>query len=284
MAISTTSLLSDVVFGLDLLAMIGTNVDIVGIFSDTSQVYVHARPMKASVPRNLKVMDHPVETGVVLSDHHIINPVDEIPMVVPAVYYAAVYQQIKADFLAATMLTVKTPVNVYGSMIIADMPHEESPEHFNAIIIGLHLKTTFSSRSPAPPNRYPRTTALRSPRIRTPCKAACNPPLRWENRRLPGRRPSPAMPAWREGSEMLQLPIQAVPNQEFQAVLDGNTWSFTIRSTNDVMSMTLVLNGTTLIQNLRCVAGAFVIPSQYEESGNFLFLTTNNDLPDYAQD
>jgi hypothetical protein len=91
------------------------------------------------------------------------------------------------------------------------------------------------------------------------------------------------MPTWQEGSEMLQLPIQAVPNQEFQAVLDANTWGFTIRSTNGVMSITLVLNGTTLIQNLRCVVGSFVIPSQYEESGNFLFLTSDNDLPDYTQ-
>jgi hypothetical protein len=81
---------------------------------------------------------------------------------------------------------------------------------------------------------------------------------------------------------MLQLPIQALPNQQFQAVLDGNAWDFTIRSTNGVMSATLVLNGTTVVENARCVAGSFIIPSQYEEAGNFLFLTANNALPDYT--
>jgi hypothetical protein len=81
---------------------------------------------------------------------------------------------------------------------------------------------------------------------------------------------------------MMQLPIQALPSQEFQAVLDGNAWDLTISTTNGVMSMTLVLNGNTVIENTRCVAGAFVIPSQYEESGNFLFLTANNQLPDYT--
>jgi hypothetical protein len=81
---------------------------------------------------------------------------------------------------------------------------------------------------------------------------------------------------------MLQLPIQAIPNQEFQALLDGNSWDITIRSTNGVMSLTLMLNGATVIENIRCVAGSLVIPSQYEESGNFLFLTANNQLPDYT--
>jgi hypothetical protein len=82
---------------------------------------------------------------------------------------------------------------------------------------------------------------------------------------------------------MLQLPIQPLPNQEFQAVLDGNAWDFTIRSTNGAMSITLVLNGSAVIENVRCVAGSLVIPSRYEESGNFLFLTANNQLPEYPQ-
>ena len=155
-----TSIIADAEFGLDLLALAGGNVDIVGIYNDTSQVYVQGRPLKASVRETSKVMDHPVETGVVLSDHHIINPVEiDLPLIVPAVYYASVYQQIKTDFLAATLLSVKTPVNVYGSMVIADMPHEESPEHFNAIIIGLRLRQVLfevpGSTQPLPANYSP---------------------------------------------------------------------------------------------------------------------------------
>jgi hypothetical protein len=80
---------------------------------------------------------------------------------------------------------------------------------------------------------------------------------------------------------MMQLPIQPLPNQEFQALLDGNSWDFTIRTTNGVASMTLALNGNTVVENARCVAGSLVIPAQYEEAGNFLFLTANNQLPDY---
>ena len=49
MAVTTTSLLSDLAFGLDLLTLAGSNVDIVGIYNDTAQVYAQARPLKASV-------------------------------------------------------------------------------------------------------------------------------------------------------------------------------------------------------------------------------------------
>jgi hypothetical protein len=158
--VALTSLLSDLESGLDLLALAGGNVDIVGLYDDSGQVYAQARPLKASIRETSKIMEHPVETGVVLSDHHIINPVEiELPLFVPSTDYASTYQQIKADFLAATLLSVKTPVNVYGSMIIADMPHEESPEHFNAIIIGLRLKQVLfevpGSAQPLPANYSP---------------------------------------------------------------------------------------------------------------------------------
>lgn len=81
---------------------------------------------------------------------------------------------------------------------------------------------------------------------------------------------------------MLQLPIQALPNQEFQCVLDDNTWDFTIRVTNGVMSVSLSLNNTIVLQNSRAVAGYFIIPYEYEESGNFFFVTANQQLPDYT--
>ena len=199
-----------------------------------------------------KVMEHPVETGVVLSDHHIINPVEiDLPLMVPAIYYAAIYQQIKADFLAATELSVKTPVNVYGSMIIADMPHEESPEHFNAIIIGLRLKQVLfevpGSTQPLPANYSPAEpgdqntvqSGLQSAStLGTQAAGRCDVAIA-SYARLSGK-----------DSEYVPVAHPILPNQEFQAILDGNSWDFTIRSTNGVMSITLVLNGSTVIENI----------------------------------
>lgn len=78
-----------------------------------------------------------------------------------------------------------------------------------------------------------------------------------------------------------QIPISSVPNQEFTVVLDNNTWDIVIKQTNGVMAVSLALNGNQVIQNLRAVAGMRLIPSQYEEAGNFVFVTADYQMPDY---
>lgn len=164
-----TALESDLSFGLGLLSSFGQKVDVVGIYANGSaggatssglsssvfnsligatgvtaafgQMFADARPLKATVRETSKVMEHPAETGVMLGDHHVINPVEiDIPLVVKAPLYAATYTQIRQAFVAATLLSVKTRVGTYPNMIVADMPHEEDADMYDAITIGLHLK------------------------------------------------------------------------------------------------------------------------------------------------
>jgi hypothetical protein len=162
------TILSDIHFGLGLLGSFGQQVDVVGIYangantnnpasgiantilnsilgtSDTpsfGQMFANARPMKATVRETSKVMEHPVETGTVIADHHVINPVEiDLPLVVAAPVYAATYAQIRQAFVAATPLSVKTRVGVYSDLVIADMPHEEDADMYDAITINLRLK------------------------------------------------------------------------------------------------------------------------------------------------
>jgi hypothetical protein len=189
------SITSNLTLGLGLLSSLGPKVDVVGIYSNGSgqggaaagagifgtgvsssvlnsilglpnsqasigQLFTSARPMKATIRETSKVMEHPVETGVVLADHHIINPVEiDLSLLVTsstpgllggllgplvggtlASNYATTYSQIRQAFVNATPLAVKTRVGVYSNMIIADMPHEEDPDMFDVIVIGLHLK------------------------------------------------------------------------------------------------------------------------------------------------
>jgi hypothetical protein len=82
---------------------------------------------------------------------------------------------------------------------------------------------------------------------------------------------------------MQSIPLQAIPNQEFTVVLNNNQWKITLRTTAGVTSATVSLNGTEIVSNSRCVANGLVIPYEYLESGNFLFLTQNYQLPEYTQ-
>lgn len=122
--------------------LLGTNADTVGIFdSSLQQVFINARPLKAEIKETSTVMSHPVETGVVLSDNHIINPVEiNILLFVGAQNYASMYGQIKQAFVSATLFSVQTRTGGYQNMIIADMPHTEEVEIYNGVVIAVHMK------------------------------------------------------------------------------------------------------------------------------------------------
>lgn len=140
MAITPAALLANANFALDLLSL-GSNLDVVAIYDGFTQVFADARPMKASVRESSRIMEHPAENGVVIADHHIINPVEiELPMLIPVQAYGSTYAQIRQAFVNATNLSVQTRTGVYVNMVVADLPHEESPEAFDAIAMTLRLK------------------------------------------------------------------------------------------------------------------------------------------------
>lgn len=138
--------------------------DIVGIFDNTTfvKVFSNSQPMRGDIIETSKVMQHPVETGVTISDHHIINPIRiNIQMMVSSAFYAQDYQQMRTAFINATNLTVQTKTGVYGNMIIAEMPHQENPDIFDSIVISLNFQEVLFvapvtvSPAPAPANYAP---------------------------------------------------------------------------------------------------------------------------------
>lgn len=116
--------------------------DTVGVFTqDFNQVFRLARPIKAVVKEQAKVMEHPLETGATITDHRIIQPIEiELSLVIPSTAYLGVYEQIKQLYLNATLLIVQTKSGVYANQLISSLPHEENPETFNVLTMALTLK------------------------------------------------------------------------------------------------------------------------------------------------
>lgn len=79
------------------------------------------------------------------------------------------------------------------------------------------------------------------------------------------------------------LEIQAIPNQEFSVVLEEVRYAISIRSTNGTVSVTIIRNGESVVDNARAVSGMRIIPSKYQESGNFVIVTKDFEIPDYTQ-
>jgi hypothetical protein len=117
-----------------------TAQDVVGVFdSGFNQLFEEARTMKASVKETAKGMKSPIETGSTVTDHIVFNPdVIDLYVVVQAGAVQDTYQEIKSLYKSATLMSVQTNTDTYDNMYITEMPHDETPEMFDAV--GITIK------------------------------------------------------------------------------------------------------------------------------------------------
>lgn len=157
------------------------SVDVVAITDGGfNQLFANARPMIASVYEMADLMEHPIETGAVIADHIVFKPIEiSLPLLcVGELAYRSTYAAIRSTFKAGTLLTVRTRTGSYPDMVIAELPHEESGDIFDAISIRLHLreahfvtpKTGLSSNQVA--NKSQASTTNRGNQQTSPTSAA----------------------------------------------------------------------------------------------------------------
>jgi hypothetical protein len=117
--------------------------DVVAVVDPNSgtQVFTGAEIMKANVGPTSKLMDHPIESGSLVTDFKIIMPVTiELALLVNSQSFDGTYAEVKAAFLASTFLTVRTNADTYMNMVIEAIPHDEIPEMFGMLAIALRLR------------------------------------------------------------------------------------------------------------------------------------------------
>lgn len=123
--------------------IISKSQDVIGIFDSITyeQYFVTARPIKVSVSEVAKVMTHPVENGATISDFKVIMPIQiQMSMILSPLEYQATYQSIKTAFKNSTLFIVQTRSDMYLSMMISAMPHEEEAAMFDTIPIALKME------------------------------------------------------------------------------------------------------------------------------------------------
>lgn len=138
---------SDVIFGAASLArgIIKPTkaVDVVAITgAGFVPLFTQARPLTAGVYETADVMEHPLETGAVIADHIVFQPVEiELPLLcVGDLAYRSTYALLRSTFNAGTLLTIRTRTGSYPNMVITDLPHEETADVFDGIAIRLRLR------------------------------------------------------------------------------------------------------------------------------------------------
>lgn len=116
--------------------------DTVAVFDqEYNQLFVDARAIKAIVKEQAKVMEHPIETGAVITDHRIILPVEiELSLWLLSRSYQDTYKAIRSYYLNGTLLVVQTRTGVYENQLISAIPHEETPDQYDVIPLTLSLR------------------------------------------------------------------------------------------------------------------------------------------------
>lgn len=115
-------------------------LDVVGLYDDEfRQLAEGARPIKAIVYEESRVMDHPVEDGSTITDHRVKLPT-EIELSLLLRSPRDDYAQIRGLYERAELLTVLTRTGAYSNMLISGMPYEEDPSLFDTVPLALRLR------------------------------------------------------------------------------------------------------------------------------------------------
>jgi hypothetical protein len=134
----------------------GAATDTVGIWrKDFSQFCRESRPVALSVSETSKNMEHPLETGAVITDHRIVLPVAiDLSLIMNGAVYRNQYRELRQAFIAGELFTVSTKTGNYANMIITDIPHEETPDMADTIAVAvkmLEVKFVEAQFLPLPP-------------------------------------------------------------------------------------------------------------------------------------
>lgn len=119
-----------------------SSADVVGIFdSSFRQVFIDARPLNVKILENSQLMEHPLETGSTIVDHAVVLPIEiEMALLVVSDNFRDVYQQIRQAWLSKEKFTIQTKTGSYPDMVIMSIPHDETPEMFDAIAMAVKFK------------------------------------------------------------------------------------------------------------------------------------------------
>lgn len=133
--------------------------DVVAVYrqserGDDTQIFEDAHLIQVDVDEHVTFYKHPLENGRSLVDHRIIEPVDITMRVILVdstsllrlttggelnIQVKDLYDQIRAAFLDGTLLSIQTRANTYRNQLIQGIPHIETAEIFDGIVLTLNM-------------------------------------------------------------------------------------------------------------------------------------------------
>jgi hypothetical protein len=88
---------------------------------------------------------------------------------------------------------------------------------------------------------------------------------------------------------MINIPLQAIPNQNFtfQDVTTQTNYFIEIKTCSSgdsqIAAFSISIDDVLIVSGCRAVAGFPLLASAYQQNGNFVVLTVDDALPDYTR-
>lgn len=103
-------------------------------------LFVAASPMRMTVSETKTATKFVVEDGTTRSDHVVVQAIEiSIDLILPEESARDTYEQIRQAWRDNRLVTVQGKVGSYKSMLITDMPHDETPELGMSVALPMRL-------------------------------------------------------------------------------------------------------------------------------------------------
>lgn len=80
---------------------------------------------------------------------------------------------------------------------------------------------------------------------------------------------------------MIDIELQAIPNQSFGIIIDGVSFDIVIKTTT-VTIADITIDGVVKLQGVKCMPNRPIVPYEYLENGNFFFVCDGEEYPYYT--
>ena len=126
---------------LNVVGMIYRNKSIAIYGEGGGEILSNASIVSCSVNDSSKLMEHPVESGAVISDYKVFNPITATLVVaLTESGYATEFSEIYSSYKNCEYITLQTKTNVYSNLQIVSLPHEATFKTVSRPTITINLK------------------------------------------------------------------------------------------------------------------------------------------------
>lgn len=120
---------------------LGTRNKNFAIYKENNEVLTSVQFTEGGIDNDLKLMDHPLESGAIITDHEVFNPQKASLTVIVDDDDVSSLAEINEYFHDGTLLTIKAKGEMYPNMVICAKPYKVSSNYFNKTVYTLSFRT-----------------------------------------------------------------------------------------------------------------------------------------------